>query len=98
MIINTATFEIEAIEPLRSGIVLEKGSVEITLARETRRVPAHRIGSSLTAKGLVGRYQSGAKAWPAIICQDTERKIQYADFGRDDRCPKFKKLAGVSFA
>jgi hypothetical protein len=55
----------------------------------------------LNAKGLIGRYQTGAKAWAATIAQrawpDGEVS-EYANFGRDDRAPKFKKLNGVSLA
>jgi hypothetical protein len=55
----------------------------------------------LNAKGLIGRYQTGAKAWAATITQrawpDGEVS-EYANFGRDDRAPKFKKLNGVSLA
>jgi len=49
-----------------------------------------------------GRYRSGAKAWPARVV--AQRNIndgqwkEYADFGRDDRSPKFNKMNAIFWA
>jgi hypothetical protein len=77
-----------------------KGTVEVTLRNETRRLPASKTGDYLTARGLGGRYQTGTKVWDAFITLHTGGRLEGLetyDFGRDDRAPQFKKLNGIFF-
>ena len=96
MTINAASFIIE-----KADGRIEDGTVEVTLGRETRRLPAYRIGSRLTATGLGGRYATAAKVWPASITQhaaeESRPAFETARFGRDDRSLRFNKINGVFF-
>jgi len=77
-----------------------KGTVEVTLGNETRRLPASNYGDYLTARGLGGRYQTGTKIWDAFITLYTGGRLEGLEtynFGRDDRCSKFQKLNGIFF-
>jgi hypothetical protein len=107
MIIAANTFEVTATETHSFGIV-ERGTVEVMIGRETRRVraskttPTYEGGKpTLTAFEMTGRYQTGAKAWPASVTQTTwaDGKVtESADFGRDDRSGRFNKLNCIFFA
>lgn len=101
-IINTATF-IAAEQQPEHGYWIE-GTVEVTLRNETKTVRATKSNydGMITAYGMTGRYQSGTKAWPAKVSQRidprTNKVWESADFGRDDRAPKFQKMNGLHFA
>lgn len=93
MIINAATFILT--ETQTYG---EMGTVEVTLGKETRRVLARRTANYITAYEFGGRYETGTKVWPASVSQhyEADGKVwESADFGRDDRHPKFNKMRGV---
>jgi len=76
----------------------EIGTVEVTLGGKTQRCPANRYADgTVVASGLVGRYQQGAKAWPATIMNDGKRP-EYVSFGRDDRSGRFRKENCIYFA
>lgn len=97
-IIATETFQIEATDA--DG--WERGSVEVTIRSETRRVPATRVAKLgwLIAYGVVGRYQTGTKSWPASIRQTMRADgtaSEYVSFGRDDRASKFRKENSIWF-
>lgn len=102
MMIDPTTFTTETSEPNGLFGAIERGTVEVTIRRETRRVPATRYAKSgsIIASGMTGRYQTGSKAWPATIyLRNTEHgMIQTVCFGRDDRCSKFRKENGLHFA
>ena len=77
-----------------------KGTVEVTLGNETRRLPALNHVDSICALGLGGRYQTGTKVWNASITFHTGGRLEGLEvynFGRDDRAPQFKKLNGIFF-
>ena len=77
-----------------------RGTVEVTLRGETRRVLARHTGDKIVASGLGGRYQTGTKVWGAFIILYLEGRLggrEIYDFGRDDRNPKFQKLNGIFF-
>ena len=77
------------------------GTVEVTLRGQTKRVEAKLFGEhDICAYGLVGRYQSATKLWPAhISSRPREGKIiEQARFGRDDNHPKFRKENNIWFA
>lgn len=48
-------------------------------------------------KGMVGRYHTASKVWPASVRFNTETGSVYANFGRDDRHPKFRKEDCIFF-
>ena len=99
-IINAATFT-PAPEQPEHGYWVE-GTVEVTLRGETRAVRATQSRGEITAYGMTGRYQTGAKAWPAKVTQKidprTNKPWDHAQFGRDDRAAKFQKTSGLHFA
>ena len=98
MIIQTATFQ-----PTSSGV----GTVEVVLGNRTERVDClHSVfGGRETIhvfQVFSGRYRSGAKAWPARVVafrnEKEEQWREYAEFGRDDRSPKFNKMNALFWA
>ncbi len=101
-LINAASFVKSGVQDLGfSSGPFDVGTVEVTLRGETQRVEARSFSDgSMVAFGLVGRYQTGAKAWPASIYyrmsgDGTWR--EHVNFGRDDRCGKFKKENAIWF-
>jgi len=99
-IINPDTFAPAAEQPGHGYWVA--GTVEVTIGRETRRVAASIRDNEITAKGLTGRYQTGAKAWPAtvtrVIDPSNGRPWDRVQFGRDERANRCKKTSMVFFA
>lgn len=108
MLIDPETFIAASTETRSYGIV-DSGTVEVTIGRETRRISATRTTPTYDAGtefdimafgGMFGRYQTSAKAWSASV---TYRKWkngkigEFANFGRDDRSGRFNKLNGVFF-
>jgi hypothetical protein len=92
MLINPTTFITTEIDADGD----EVGTVEVTLRGQTKVVPARRFKSgSLTARGVVGRYQSATKVWPACIYLRGDRESVH--FGRDDNHPKFRKENNIWF-
>ena len=80
-----------------------KGTVEVTIRKETRRVSARRGMDGLISAygGISGRYKSGSKAWPAKISEWKAHSGEICEsvfFGRDDRNSKFKKENCIYFA
>lgn len=82
------------------------GTVEVTLWNKTRRVRASRTiyaetyrpgQSDVTAHDMLGRYQQGAKAWPASVAHNCATGQERANFGRDDRSGKFHKANCLFF-
>lgn len=81
------------------GIVTINGSVEVTLWGETRRVPALlRSDGRIMARGMVGRYVTGQKSWPAFAEASADGKTVSVNFGRDDRSGRFNKANCLHFA
>jgi hypothetical protein len=77
------------------------GTVEVTLRGQTKRVEAKLFSEhDICAYGLVGRYQSATKLWPAHISSRFREGeiIEQARFGRDDNHPKFRKENNIWFA
>lgn len=84
-----------------TGTAFEQGTVELTLGRETRRVPAERSRQDgrIIARGISGRYQTGGKVWPARISYAPEylgkpglaHLVWDCHFGRYDNHHKFQK-------
>ena len=75
-------------------------TVEVTLRNETRRLNAKMFDDGMIiAKGLVGRYQSATKPWPASVMSRMHQGtvVEQARFGRDDRNPKFRKENAIWF-
>ena len=103
-----ATETFEAAEEVRvhvgskfapEGIVVSNGTVEAKLYGRTRRLPAClNADGSLWVRGLVGRYQTGAKAWVAAVQVEACGTKVWVNFGRDDRAGRFNKASGLSFA
>jgi hypothetical protein len=76
------------------------GTVEVTLRGETRRVEAKLFGEDdIVAYGLVGRYHTATKLWPAYVSSRPRdgKIIEDARFGRDDNHPKFRKINNIWF-
>lgn len=76
------------------------GTVEVTLRGQTRRVEAKRFDEDdIVAYGMVGRYHTSTKLWPAHISSDIRNGavIEDARFGRDDNHPKFRKINNIWF-
>ena len=76
------------------------GTVEVTLRGQNKRVKAILyMDDQIYAYGLVGRYQSATKLWPAYItsCLRDGKIIETVNFGRDDRHDKFRKENNVWF-
>ena len=77
------------------------GTVEITLGRETRRVPCMVCNGLIETygwmTGITGRYLTGTKAWPCTISQQNVngKIVEVVNFGRDDRCGQRK--TSISF-
>ena len=95
-IIDAATFELTEVSP--EGY--EIGTVEVTLGATTRRVPGWRRGSTVGARGMVGRYKTSAKLWPAQVIQRVIANgeiDEWANFGRDDHNPRFNKMNNIFF-
>jgi hypothetical protein len=95
-IINAATFELTEVDA--KGF--EHGTVEVTLGATTRRVPGWRRCGVVGARGMFGRYKSGAKLWPATVVQTVKANgeiDEWADFGRDDRSDRFNKANRIFF-
>jgi hypothetical protein len=81
------------------GIVISNGTVEVTLWRKTRRVAAlRRENGRISARGLVGRYVTGTKSWPAHVETHLDGATVYVHFGRDDRSGRFSKANCLHFA
>lgn len=98
MLISPTTFAAE--KTLASGT--EEGTVEVTIGRETRRVPASfYTDGTMVARGMTGRYRTGGKAWPATIMLNRNSQGAYSEFvwfGRDDRSGRFNKANCLFFA
>ncbi len=76
------------------------GTIEVTLRGQTKRVEAKRFGDDdICAYGLVGRYQSATKLWPAYISSRLcdGKLIEAVKFGRNDNNPKFRKENNIWF-
>jgi hypothetical protein len=82
----------------RSGTKFENGTIEVTLADVTKRVPAIKYegGSIHVRSGIGGKYRTGTgKVWPVVLYSAKDdapgewREVCY--FGRDDRAVKFNK-------
>lgn len=101
-IINAATFAATEEQPDHGFWIA--GNVEVTLRGETRTVRAKKStrDGAITAYGMTGRYQTGAKAWPASVQQRidprTNKPWDSISFGRDDRSGKFHKINALHFA
>ncbi len=107
--INTASFEINGAYKFNayddgSWSQTIYGTVELTIAGKTRRVPASRYdsGSSthlngITAYGITGRYRTGAVGWPGTVEKRDEWNNEIVHFGFDSRSGKHRK-ATISFA
>lgn len=77
------------------------GTVEVTLRGQTKRVEAKLFGDNdLVAYGMVGRYHTATKNWPANVASRivNDKVRETARFGRDDNHPKFRKEDCISFA
>jgi hypothetical protein len=95
-IINVATFIPETEE---NGRV--RGTVEVTLKGETRRVAATKWSTlnMIVVHGVFsGRYVSGGKAWPASVTAYYTKGMESVSFGRDDRSGKFNKANALFWA
>lgn len=94
--INRQTYIAEAQDEDGTGT---KGTVEVTIRGQTRRVRASESTKYgwLFAYGISGRYQTGGKVWPGSICQNKDGS-EYVNFGRDDRHPKFRKENAIFFS
>jgi hypothetical protein len=101
MIIDRNTFQPSNETPRVEGDIL--GTVEVTIRRETRRLPATLVPKHgwIIARGMTGRYHTATKAWPASVInrlQPDGSVVEYANFGRDDNHPKFRKENCIHFA
>ncbi len=92
-------------ETLKGGYVFSytPGTIEVTLRGKTQRVEARLFADGdIRAKGLVGRYQTGGKVWPASVSSRISaidgKVIEQAHFGRYDNHPKFRKENCLWFA
>jgi len=100
-LINSATF-VETGRRTVHAYEYVDGTVEVTLRGKTKTVPATKISNGcIIARGLVGRYNTGTKVWPASISETiigNGSVIETINFGRDDRNPKFQKVNCIYFA
>jgi hypothetical protein len=98
LIINAETFIADEVQT-RSW---KTGTVECSLGRETKRLPASIIGEMLTAHGFTAKYYTGKKLWPASVTsridQRTGKRWESVDFGRDERSGRCRKVQHVWFA
>jgi hypothetical protein len=100
--LDSLTFTGEIVET-RAGVA-KLATVEVTLRGKTQRCPArtYEDSANVYVSGLSGRYEQGAKVWPAsITCFPAENgrpARQTAWFGRDDRSGRFHKENGLFFA
>lgn len=102
--IDRDSFELSHTEEIR-GTVFEKGTVNVTLGNQTRRVPASRWIShvdgtaNIAARGMYGTYRTSANRWPASITSMIRNGEVWenANFGRDDRSGRFNKMRGIAF-
>lgn len=95
-IIDTESFIPQGEPETFSHGVRQRGTVEITLRGETRRVEAYLWDDGqLIARGIVGKYQTGTKLWPAYVSVylNREGETERVRFGRYDNHPKFRKNA-----
>jgi len=103
-ILNIETFEVTSIEHDEVLGKIEHGTIEATLRRETRQVPASRYqDGTISATGMTGRYRTGTKAWPAVVEYRSFGQVnpkwgESVWFGRDDRADGFQKTHGLSFS
>lgn len=92
--INKASFEVNGAFSDHAAY----GTVEVTLAGETRRVKAvFWAGGDITAYGISGRYRTSTKAWPGSITARAGWTNDHVRFGFDSRSGKHHK-ATISFA
>jgi hypothetical protein len=104
MIINADSFIAADIQPENSLHLVDwkVGTVEVNLRGQSQRVRAIWYGGLVTAFGMVGRYKTGTKAWPARVSmmrdQRTNDIFEIVHFGRDDRSGNFYKLNALWFA
>lgn len=77
----------------------QTGTVEVTLLGVTKRVKARHYPQDgwIIAYGVTGRYQTGAKAWPASITSKSNGS-EFVQFGRDDRSGRFNKQNFIYFS
>lgn len=86
-----------AVETDEDGTI--RGTVDVRLRGTTKRVKALFMTKYgwIIAYGIIGRYQTGSKAWPASIRSNPDGR-EDVNFGRDDRHPKFRKENAIWFA
>lgn len=101
-IINACTFKPSDEQPAHNFWI--EGTVEVTLGKETRRVKAHKStrDNTITAFGMTGKYQTGAKAWAASVQQRIDPRTgqpwDNVSFGRDERAGRCIKTNALHFA
>lgn len=97
------TFKIDRNTFTATGEVTEygvMGTINVVFKDKELKVVARKSDyrDTLYLEGFTGRYQSGAKAWEATVAfRDGSSEKPYVDFGRDDRCGKFRKENLISY-
>jgi len=93
--INKSTFQ--GLPVTDNGYTYYKGTVEVTLRGETRRVEALRFtDGAVSASGMFGRYRTSNRKWCARISSNANG-AESAQFGRDDRSSRFNKIDALWF-
>jgi len=73
-----------------------EGTVEVTIAGETKRVSATIFQGKITAYGFVCKYRTGAKLWNAMIMQYANGKESFMG-GFESRSGKHRQIDQVWF-
>ena len=62
------------------------GSIEVTFQRQTRRVPATKFEDGrMNVGGMVARYPTGSKVWPASVMCKEDGSIWFIRAGVESR-------------
>jgi hypothetical protein len=99
LIINRNSFKAEKIEI--NGRTFD-GTVEATIGKETKTVPAFLGNGYIVAHGFVGRYRTGTKLWGATISNQIDPTTGEAwesyNFGFDSRSGRHNRIPDIWFA
>ena len=88
----TATGEVTKFGVMGTITVVFQGKEFTAVARKSD------FRDTVYLEGFTGRYQSGTKAWPATVAfGNGSSEKPSVDFGRDDRCGKFRKENLISY-
>lgn len=85
--INPETF---TAKPEQTSASFIDGTVEVTIGRETRRVPALKTSRGITAYRIGVRYRTGAKVWSGRVERFADTGKEQVTGGFDNRVTNSK--------